>query len=243
MAGHTVFVIAAPGVGKTTMILNWVAKANVRTLYMSADTAQRDLTSQLAALATGTERRVVEARMEKEEFWREQYAASIQTAFPNLIIEDMPSPSLKDVQERMLCLTELWGETPQVVVLDTAGDIERPKSKSEYDEWLQLWQSIRELARKFNCVVMVAHHVRNGPARNGTQPPEMADGLFGSDKYPEFVIGLHTASAGVMQATVRKNRNGPKDVPVKLAAHLSLASIEDQRSATVTDAAKDLAYA
>ena len=225
--GNVGVVIAAPGVGKTTFLLNWAVKSGARTMYLSPDTSPQDLTSQLGALASGSPRKEVEDRLLSSASWRREYGRHIAREFPNLVLDFTASPSMTSIDEKVDALTELWAATPQIVVIDTASNIEM-KDSSDNAEWTKVWLSSVEIARKYNLFVVLAHHVKQGAAAGGRVAPQMNDGLWGCDKFAEFVIGLHTPGPKLMAATIRKNRSGPKDVPIQFVTDLSRAEIREK---------------
>ncbi len=224
--GNCAVVIAAPGIGKTTFLLNWAAKAQIPTLYLSADTSAQDITAQLGALATGHDRRQVETRLTESTIWRREYAQAILKSYPDLVLDFSPRPTMHDIRQKGLALTELWGVTPQMIVMDTASNVAM-KDMSDNAEWQRVWLQAIQLARDLNAVFIFAHHVKQGLARSGRMAPEMSDALWGADQFAEFVMGLHEPEAGVRTLTVRKNRTGPKDVPVRLVADLARADLRD----------------
>lgn len=223
--GNCGIVIAAPGVGKTTFLLNWAVKSGMNTLYLSADTSPHDLTAQLASLATGHLRAEVEPRLMSDQTWREQYASAIFQKFPNLVVDFTQRPSMLGIRRKATALTELWGEAPQMVVMDTASNVEM-EDMGANAEWQRVWLESINIARDLNTFFVFAHHVRQGLARSGRTAPDLNDGLWGCDQFPEFVFGLHNSGAREVTCTVRKNRGGPKDVPVKLPVDLSRALFE-----------------
>lgn len=226
--GNCGIVIAAPGVGKTTFLLNWMVKGNVRALYMSADTSPHDLTAQLGSLATGETRDQVERRLQQSSTWREEYGKHISSRFPNLVLDFSSQPRMEQIQHRVGALTELWGRTPEIIVMDTASNVFM-NDMSSNAEWQSVWLSAIEIARTFNSFFMFAHHVKVGPARGGRMAPEMNDGLWGSDQFAEIVMGLHTPRPKTMDCTVRKNRTGVKDVPVRFEVDFARADVTEEK--------------
>lgn len=225
--GNCGIVIAAPGQGKTTFLLNWMVKGDVRALYMSADTSPHDLTAQLGALATGETRDKVERRLGESLTWRQEYGKHISTKFPNLVLDFSSQPRMEQIEARVGALTELWGRTPEIVVMDTASNVFMEDMGSNA-EWQTVWLKAIEIARTFNLFFMFAHHVKVGPARGGRVAPEMNDGLWGSDQFAELVMGLHTPRPKELTLTVRKNRTGAKDVPVRFVTDFAKADVREK---------------
>ena len=218
--------LAAPGVGKTTLALNWAARSGARTLYCSADTDDELMFEQLASLATGHDREQIAGRLD-EGRWHSRYADAVKRRFPNLVL-DFDPPNLDVVGEKVEALTEVWGDTPQLVVLDTATDVERVND--DPSSWIKNWIEGRTLARFFNTTVMWCHHVKSGPAASGRIAPSQADGLYNADRFSEIVLGLHTPGPDEMTVTVLKNRGGRKDIAFQLAADLAHARLDERPS-------------
>lgn len=228
--GNCAVVMAAPGVGKTTFMLNWAVRSGMRTLYISSDTSPHDITAQLGALATGHDRSLVEKRLMATATWRQEYAKAIYQQYPNLVLDFSPRPTMGEIQAKGEALCELWGEPPQLIVMDTASNVAM-KDMSDNAEWQRVWLQSISVARYLNSFFVFAHHVKQGIARSGRVAPDLNDGLWGCDQFPEFVLALHTERTNEITCTVRKNRGGPKDVPVPLRASLPVASITDPPTA------------
>lgn len=224
--GNAGVLIAAPGQGKTTVLLNWMAQSGMKALYLSADTSPHDVTAQLGAIATGDLRRTVEERLMSSPTWRSGYSQAIYQKYPNLMLDFSSRPTMEEIRHKAVALTELWGVPPEVIVMDTASNVAM-KDMADNAEWQRVWLEAIDLARELNAFFLFAHHVKQGPARTGRIAPEMADGLWGCDQFPEFVMGLHTERPGEVTLTVRKNRGGAKDVPVRLRCDFASASVRD----------------
>ena len=224
--------LAAPGVGKTTVALNWAALSGARTLYCSADTDAELMTEQLASLATGHHRETVAGRMEDNPRWLARYADAIKWKYPHLVMDFEASPNINTVAEKCEALTEVWGETPDLVVIDTASDVNR--DTDDPSGWIRQWIAQRELSRFFNCTVMTCHHVKVGPAANGKVAPSQGDGLFNADRFSEIVLGLHTSGPSEITLTALKNRGGRKDVAFPLTADLEYCRVLERNTSPST---------
>lgn len=218
IGGQQVVVAAAPSVGKTMFAGNWAAESGAHTLYMSADTDQRTWTKNMAALATGHETTIVDRRLERSRSWRLQYMEAVQDRFPNLYADFASGPSIPSVLHRAEALTEVWGSTPELVVIDTATDVQR--QGEDYASWRKNWIAYRGLARYLNAVVMLLHHVKDGPARNGDAEPAQSSAKYGADEFAEIMLGLWRPGGDPTRLTVSvlKNRAGLRQVRVPFAA-------------------------
>lgn len=225
MGGQQIMTIAAPGVGKSTFAVNWAARSGARTLYASADTDERLMTRQLASLATGHHQDYVEARLMQSAQWRLLYGDAVRQSYPNLVFDFERTPSLDRVAARAVAMTEAWGETPELIVLDTASNLSR--RSEDYAAWRELWVGVGDLARYFNSCVMVAHHVKEGAAAGGTQPPSLNDGKYGAHEFCEIVLGLHRSGGAEVTVSVLKNRGGKSQVRIPLAARYEFAALDE----------------
>lgn len=224
---NTGIVIAAPSVGKTTFLLNWVTQARIRALYISSDTTEHDLTTQIGALSQGHLRSEVEQRLRSSETWRDLYATRIAELYPNLVLDFTPSPTMGSIEQKVRGLVELWARPPQMVIQDTASNVDM-EDKGDNAEWQRVWLSAKQIARQYGLFWCFAHHVKQGPAKDGDRAPVMSDGLWGSHQFAEYVLTLHNPNPRSMVVTVRKNRMGKRDVAVPLRAEWERALIHDQ---------------
>jgi len=219
-------VLSAPGVGKSAFCLNWAARSKVRALYLSADTDSLTMSTQLAALATGHPRERVEARMQSELHWRENYADAIRSEYPDLVMDYSPGISLNRAAEQCEALAEVWGEGPQLLVIDTASNVRR--RSDDYGGWDEMWQSGAELAGYLKAVVVWAHHLNQGAAAGGNFRPNMNEGQFKPEKYAEVVMSLHRTGGRGVELFVHKNRSGISQVPFPLIAEHDRALVREK---------------
>lgn len=193
---------------------------------MSADTDSRLLTEQIAAWSTGETREVAAKGLQSDDH-RSLYLDAMEYHCPDLYVDFAAGPSLAGISDRCIALTEAWGETPQLIVLDTATDIQ--KEGDDYSGWKTLWLQLREMSRYFDSTIISAHHVKDGLARDGKMPPRQSDGKYGADEFAEIVLGLHKEGYGDgnLSLTVLKNRGGKNDVRVHFQAEYDRATVEE----------------
>jgi len=228
-AGESIVVIAAPGVGKTLFALNFAAQSGAKTLYLSADTSERNVSLNLAAMATGELKEdIKKAIKETNPDYREaikDYEAEIRKAFPNLIVDNSPSISLEAVVQKSYALADIWGDYPELLVLDIATNIERPSD--DYGSWDQLWNQIKMVARHLGCGVLVLHHVKEGYAANGNVAPQLSDGQYKPHKHLEIELGLYRPGPHEFRVIVLKNRDGKDQVTIPMVMDYPTATLID----------------
>lgn len=232
MGGQHMMLLSAPGVGKTTFALNAAAYSGAATLFLSMDTDARLVTEQLAALATGEDRATIRRRLARP-LWQESYARAIRRMFPHLVLDFPTAPEVGDVADRAEAVTEVWGTTPDLIVLDVASNLAR--QGDDYGSWQQLWSDIQRLSRVFGSTLLVAHHVKEGPAAGGTVAPSLNDGQYKPHQFAEIVLGLHAPSPAEVTVTVLKNRGGRKDLRFGLVADLAHAQLRDPLASLESD--------
>lgn len=226
MGGQTAAVVAAPGVGKTTFALQWAAQARVPTLYASADTGPKILTANLASLATGHDSTKIKQRLAQGGDWVQTYADAIYRSFPHLITDFTSAPQLDVMAEKIEALCDVWGEPPSMVVIDTASDVAR--RGEGYESWEQgVWLPVRDMARWFNCLMVLCHHPKEGAASSGKVPLDMNAGQYKIHKFAEIVFGMYRSGHGQVTGQVLKNRGGRSDIPIPFNADLERARLTE----------------
>ncbi len=224
LGGNVVQVMAAPGVGKTAFGLYWALGAQVKTLYMASDTDMRLFTEQMAAYATGEDRATVRQMLEGSE--RQRVSQAVSQAAPDLFVDPLAGPELSQIEERIVALTELWGETPQLVVLDTISDVRR--AGDGYDAWRDLWLDLRSMSRHYDTTIMFMHHLKgNSAGRDGDRAPQLSDGKYGSHEFCEIVLGLHKSPPTNLDVSVLKNRGGRSGIQFQLRTDYSRLELEE----------------
>lgn len=224
LPSQVVIVLAAPGVGKSTLAIQWAGLSNARTLYVSADQDPMTTSLQLACLATGHQRELITQRL-ADETWRQAYSQAVQDRFPNLVLTFSSSPTIESVAHRAEALTEVWGVTPELVVIDTGSNVQ--KGGSDYAHWQKLWLDCGQLADTFKSVALVAHHLHSGPVSSGQVRPGLNDGQYRPEQFAEIVLALHRASGTQVEVTVLKNRGGRSQVSIPLYANYAYSRLDE----------------
>ena len=115
--GQVCMVAAAPNAGKSMFALVYAIKANVRTLFFSADTDASTVTMRSAAHISGHTQLTVEENLQKNPHHYDEHLkkmANIQWVFDS-------SPSLDDIEEEIKAYIELYGVAPELIVVDKIG--------------------------------------------------------------------------------------------------------------------------
>lgn len=213
--GWVTLVAAAPTVGKTALALEICRAWRERTLYIAADT---DLhTMLIRVLAADQDKAITQiekALVEKPET-RELAVEILRDRYSWLRMSTCDgSPTLRDMDEEVRACCELWGDYPQVIVIDNLGDV-NVDDEEKYRGIEIVQKELRRLARITEAAVITLHHV-NRDQENGTTVPPRNSIQGAVTKIPEMVLTLATDGYGQVGMACVKNRGGPQDPP---AAH------------------------
>lgn len=205
--GHLVVALAAPGVGKSTIALDWALKAQIPSLVVSLDTSLQDQAVRVAAHISGqTTARILE-----------EIEAAIHAGTPidwadyleqqdTLVRFTDVVRTVEELDELITAEVEYWGEPPFVILDDArsllAGEDSAPGYKA-------LFRDLHRLAQDHDCVVLTLHHITRGDAANGDVAPTMASGLYASEHDVQLSLGLWRPEPDKMAVAVLKQRMGP----------------------------------
>lgn len=193
-----------PGAGKSTLALALAVRAGSPTVYVSADTHAHTMSLRLLAMLANADQAEVEPAMVTHPEWVEQtlrQADHIRWCFDS-------APSVRSIEEEIAAHEELYGDTPDLVVIDNLTDV----VGGEGDEWSgmrSLMKDFKWLAREHDTAVLVLHHTSEAfQLGSGMCPPMRA--LQGKvAQTPALVLTVANEQAGVMYVCPVKNRYGP----------------------------------
>ena len=238
LRGQLALVAAGPGTGKSAFVLNYALKSKVSCLYFSADS---DAFVQLSrALAVLGEMDMAKAG---------ELAKSDNLTEITEIIGDCPvrfsynsSPSLKHIEYQMLAYEELFGDFPELVVVDNALDVDMDgldDDQSQSLDALMAW--LHDMARTTGACVVCLHHV-TGPY-NDAHSPIPISGVKGQiGRVPELILTLHkkaSVDGEILCVSPVKNRGQRADPSGNTYAELSFdgftMNITDHRERELPD--------
>lgn len=205
--GQLVLIAAGPGTGKSGLVLTQALLSGVTCLYFSADSDSFVQLSRSIAITYGCTLADASQAIRDGNLGRYEHAL-IDT--PIRIIYDA-NPSLDTVASSVESYYELYGEFPQMIVVDNVtnvrmdgGDEDDPFSGLE-----GLMDYLHELARETEACVVGLHHVTG--SFNDAEKPIPLSGVKGQiTRVPEMVLTLHRVDESLRVSTV-KNRAGRAD--------------------------------
>ncbi len=211
LRGQLALVCAGPGVGKSAMILTYALKAQVPTLYFSADSDPFTQLSRSLSVLTGwplekTTGMVRSGELEDEEF------SDIPIRF-----NYSASPSLDQIESSMKSYEEVYGDYPYLVVIDNVTNVRTGVAENEDDPFSgleSLMDYLHDMARSTGACVVGLHHV-TGPYNDASNPIPLSGVKGQIARVPEMVLTLHKQSDEFgpdrLCVSTVKNRAGKAD--------------------------------
>lgn len=236
--GQLVLVAAGPGTGKSVFALNLALAAESPCLYFSADsdsftqvTRSIAITKQMT-VEDAKARVLEEGRLPKE---IEDGISKLQIRFDYLA-----SPSLDDIELRMDSYQEVYGEYPELVIIDNITNVRSDNSDDDPFSGLEtLLDYLHTMARDTEACIVCLHHV-TGPFNDGDKPIPLS-GIKGQvGRVPEMVLTMYRNSAfngaDYLCVCAVKNRGGRADP----TGHNVTQLVFDGPKVTITDQMKEV---
>lgn len=200
--GECSMIAGPPGAGKSSLALAIAVRAQVPTLYFSADTTLVTQQIRLLSMLTGEDQNTVAYMMRANPTW----ASSVLEQAKHIAMDAASAPTLEHIENSMAAFEVAQGETPSLVVVDNAGDIAFD-SGDEFSSLRTLMRELRWFARDANCAMLVLHHTSEA-AQGNPCPPQSA--LHG--KIAQVPAAIYTvtsdAEPGYLGVAAVKNRYG-----------------------------------
>lgn len=196
-------VAATPGAGKSMLALAVALRAKVPTLYISADTNAHTMAMRMASMITNKPQGEVERLLNNDIGWTKAvlaHGSHIHWSFES-------SPSLEDIAEEVKSFEELWGQSPELIVVDNLMDVATDGGE-EFSSMRAIMKELKYLARATNAAILVLHHTSEGIQGNPCQPRSALQGKVA--QLPALILTLGLVGTTLAIAVV-KNRYGAAD--------------------------------
>lgn len=208
--GATSLIVAAPGVGKTTLAIDWVRRLKVPTLYICIDTAEQDAAARAVAQVTGYPISEVEKDLS-------YFAEELEEHFPQVRWYFGLSPTVDEITNEIQAFGEVFGAYPELVVIDNLTSIEL-EAEFSFAAVRDAMRRLNDMARLTGAHVMVLHHA-TGEYENGNKEIPLSGVEFKAGKLPDMCLTLTREGTELRVAPV-KNRGGTADATGKKHAKL-----------------------
>lgn len=204
--GQVCMVAAAPNAGKSMFALVYALRAKVPTLFFSADTDTATVMIRVAAALAGHTQQTVEKNLDNNPKYYDRYLegmSHIQWVFDS-------SPSLDDIELEVKAYVELFGITPELIVIDNLMNVVA-EHENEWAGLRQIMMELHDMARKTEACVMVLHHVSEQGEYGDTTTPPARRAIHGKvSQLPSLILTLgYSPTEGTLRVAPVKNRFGP----------------------------------
>jgi hypothetical protein len=212
LRGQLCLVCAGPGVGKSAMILTYALRANVPTLYFSADSDAFTQVSRSLSILTGMNMDRSSEMVRAGDLGE----ATTEVADIPIRFNYTASPSLDQIEQSMRAYEEVYGDYPSLVVVDNVTNV-RTGGVNDDDPFSgleSLMDYLHDMARSTGACVVGLHHV-TGPFNDADKPIPLSGVKGQIARVPELVLTLHKQSIDfgpdIMCVSTVKNRAGKAD--------------------------------
>lgn len=186
---------------KTGLVLYWVLRMNLPTLYFSADAEDFEVVERAAAAISGDTVETVRLNPEK-------YADQMRSAAGNVRFVYEDSPTYDDLEMEIAAYFEVFGEFPKVICIDNLMNV-TGEQENEWGAMRDTARYIHRITRITKASVVVLHHMADDRTDPTTPAPRSKlQGKVG--QLPKMILSLAMAGDELRVAAV-KNRWGPGD--------------------------------
>ena len=204
--GQVCMVAAAPNAGKSMFALVYAIKANIPTLFFSADTDTATVMIRTAAHLSGHSQLTVETNLQNNTRHYQEYLSKMQ----NIQWVFDSSPSLDDIEMEIKAYIELYGIAPELIVLDNLMNV-AAETDNEWAGLRAIMMELHDMARKTEACVLVLHHVSEQSEYGSPTMPPPRRAIHGKvSQLPAIILTLgYDPSQGMLRVAAVKNRFGP----------------------------------
>jgi len=204
--GQVCMVAAAPNAGKSMFALVYAIKANVPTLFFSADTDTTTVMMRAAAHVSGHSQISVENNLANDSHYydsRFEKLGHIKWVFDS-------SPSIDDLELEIRAYVELYGHAPELIVIDNLMNV-TAETDNEWAGLRAIMMELHDMARKTEACVLVLHHVSEQSEYGSPINPPHRRAIHGKvSQLPALILTLgYDPSQGTLKVAAVKNRFGP----------------------------------
>ena len=203
--GQLCMVAAAPNVGKSMFALVYAIKAQVPTLFFSADTDTATVMIRAASHLSGHSQLTVENNIRINPSY---YADDLEKMGHIQWVFDS-SPSLDDIESEVKAYIELFGVAPKLIVIDNLMNVVA-ETDNEWAGLRAIMMELHDMARKTEACVMVLHHVSEQSEYGNTFEPPARRAIHGKvSQLPALILTLgYDPYQHTLRVAAVKNRFG-----------------------------------
>lgn len=189
-SGEVILFTARSQVGKTTFALNVVNNnPEIRTVFFSLEMHGRYIASRLAAVHSNVPTKDIERSL-RDHGDHIALERMIEN-FDHLAVIDKPAMSLKEMGVALNEVSEVWGEKPQLVIVDFLELIGGVPTLSAVEQVDRVTRKVKDFARDNDVVLMILHQVGQGAGAEGHKPLSIISGKYGGETSADYVLGAY----------------------------------------------------
>jgi predicted ATP-dependent serine protease len=186
--------------------LIYAMKAERPTLFFSADTDTTTVMMRAAAQASGHTQVSVEMNLSHDSHYYDKHfdkLKHIKWVFDS-------SPSLDDIELEIKAYVELYGEAPELIVIDNLMNV-AAETDNEWAGLRAIMMELHDMARKTEACVLVLHHVSEQSEYGSPSKPPARRAIHGKvSQLPALILTLgYDPNQAVLCVAAVKNRFGP----------------------------------
>jgi replicative DNA helicase len=233
--GQLVVVAARPGIGKSTLGLDFARSAsvhhNITSVIFSLEMARNEITMRLLAAEAGVQLNRMRTGGLNEDEWQKLARRMGEISSAPLFIDDSPNLSMMEIRAK--CRRLKQRHQLGLVIVDYLQLMSSGKRvESRQQEVAEFSRSMKLLAKELELPVVAISQLNRGPEQRSDKRPLLSDlresGAIEQDA--DVVILLHredlyeaaSERAGEADLHVAKHRNGPVDkITVTFQGHFS----------------------
>ena len=227
--GQVCMVAAAPNAGKSMFALIYAIKAKVPTLFFSADTDTTTVMLRVASHTSGHSQSTVESNLADDSHYYDHHFQKIDHI--KWVFDS--SPSIDDLELEIRAYVELYGEAPELIVIDNLMNV-AAETDNEWSGLRAIMMELHDMARKTEACVIVLHHVSEQSEYGSTTKPPARRSLHGKvSQLPALILTLgYDPNQATLSVAAVKNRFGPHTADasdyVQLLVNYAACQIGDQ---------------
>ncbi len=237
--GQMITIAGRPGLGKSTVALNWAEYAaiahNLPSAVFSLEMSKVEIVMRILASQARVPLHVLRSGQLSDVDWTKLARRMAEISEAPLFVDDTPSMTLMEIRSKARRLKQQ--KDLKLIVVDYLQLMTSPKrTESRQQEVAELSRGLKLLAKEVECPVLAVSQLNRGPEQRTDKRPQLSDlrESGGIEQDSDVVILLHrddyydkeSPRAGEADLIIAKHRNGPTDT-ITTAAQLHLSRFVD----------------
>ncbi|GAA2495069.1 replicative DNA helicase [Winogradskya consettensis] len=238
-AGQLIIVAGRPGLGKSTVSMDFARNAAIRSncaaAIFSLEMSKIEMVMRLLSAEARVPLHSLRSGQLSDDDWTKLARRMGEISEAPIFVDDTPNMNLMEIRAKARRLKQR--HNLKLLVIDYLQLMSSPKkTESRQQEVSELSRGLKLLAKEIECPVIAVSQLNRGPEQRTDKRPQLSDlresGSIEQDA--DVVLLLHrddyydkeSPRAGEADFIVAKHRNGPTDT-VTVAAQLHLSRFVD----------------